>query len=155
MFSAVMAVLGLSSLTETLVSWKGFIQNIVATYQEIVHPVFQFLFGWFPFEIPTFVFDYLTIGIFVGIVSANGLFAAGAKFQPERKIPGLEKPRWLVSIVAPFIFASIWPPHLVAQILKAIFARSMFDKYMARYIVKWLGIVAICFVVLLSINAML
>jgi len=61
--SVPMSVLGLLSLSDSLVSFHSNLQLIIANYQSIVHPVFKFIFSWFLFEIPTWIFDYITLGI--------------------------------------------------------------------------------------------
>lgn len=58
-----MSVLGLLSLSDSLVSFHSNIQHIIDSYQSFVHPVFKFLFSWLWFSIPTWVFDYMTLGI--------------------------------------------------------------------------------------------
>ena len=44
-----------------LLQWKGFIGDVIASYQIIVHPVFQYLLGWLPFVVPTWLIDYYFI----------------------------------------------------------------------------------------------
>ncbi|MHB9071733.1 MAG: hypothetical protein ACYC54_15345 [Sedimentisphaerales bacterium] len=61
--SVPMSVLGLLSLSDSLVTLNINIQHIIDSYQSIVHPVFKFLFGWLWFDIPTWIFDYMTLGI--------------------------------------------------------------------------------------------
>lgn len=75
-FSIFSGILGLASMADTFVLWKGFIASTINQYQALVHPVFEFLFSWVPFTIPHFVFDYLVIGVIVGL----------SRFKAEQEI---------------------------------------------------------------------
>lgn len=61
--SVPMSVLGLLSLSDSLVSFHSNIQYIIDSYQSLIHPVYKFIFGWLWFKIPTWTFDYITVGI--------------------------------------------------------------------------------------------
>ena len=60
-----LSVVGLLSLSDQLVTLHDSIQNIIDSYQSLIYPVFRFVFSWFWFDVPTWVFDYLTLGILV------------------------------------------------------------------------------------------
>jgi len=61
--SVPMSVLGLLSLSDSLVSFHSNIQHIIDSYHSLVYPVFKYLFGWLWFDIPTWIFDYMILGI--------------------------------------------------------------------------------------------
>jgi hypothetical protein len=61
--SVPMSVLGLLSLSDSIVSFHSNIQHIIDSYQLLVYPVFKILFGCLWFEIPTWIFDYMILGI--------------------------------------------------------------------------------------------
>jgi hypothetical protein len=67
-----LSIIGLASLSDTLVKWDDFILQIIISYQNLVHPFFEILFGWIPFAVPTWIYDYLTLGIIIGKSVANG-----------------------------------------------------------------------------------
>lgn len=58
-----MALLGLLSLSDSLITFDENIQNILNSYQEIIYPIFSVIFSWAWFEIPNYVFDYFFLGL--------------------------------------------------------------------------------------------
>jgi len=58
-----MSAIGLLSLSDSLVTFHQEIQNIINSYHSIIYPLFKFMFSWLKFELPTWIFDYLTLGI--------------------------------------------------------------------------------------------
>ena len=58
-----MSVIGLLSLSDSLITFHHEIQNIINSYQSIIYPPFSFMFSWLNFDLPTWIFDYLTLGI--------------------------------------------------------------------------------------------
>lgn len=63
--SNISGVIGLSSMFEGLITWKGFMLDLISYYQDLLFPVYMFLFSWFPMQIPYPLFDYLTLGLLV------------------------------------------------------------------------------------------
>jgi len=64
-FSTISGIVGLASLLDNLLVWKGFIGKFIGFYQSLIYPIFNFLFTWVPFSIPNYVYDYLVLGIIV------------------------------------------------------------------------------------------
>lgn len=61
--SVPMSALGLLGLSDSLITFNQNIQNLINSYKAITHPVFELIFFWVWFDIPTYVFDYLFVGI--------------------------------------------------------------------------------------------
>jgi hypothetical protein len=61
-----LSIIGLSGLSDSLVKWRGFIEQIVSSYQSILYPLYSLAFGWFPFKVPLWVGDYLLLGSIFG-----------------------------------------------------------------------------------------
>ncbi len=90
-----LAVLGLLGLSDSLVSFKSDIQQLIDSYQIIVYPVFDFVLGWLWFETPKYVYDYLFLGV---------LFASN-----ERKVWGfIRVHESLIKHVAWHIYGVFW-----------------------------------------------
>jgi hypothetical protein len=79
-FSLISGILSLSSLVESIVKWNSYINDVIATYRSIVHPLFYFIFSWCWFKVPTYVYDYLVIGVIIASSHLRALYAAD-KFQ--------------------------------------------------------------------------
>lgn len=111
-------VLSLSSMAEAIVSWPAFVKLVIEKYQEFVHPIFNFIFGWLPFSIPTLVFDYLVIGL----IWFFALVRAATKIQFEA-LPDL--------VYRPFMHIICWPYYftLMAWNLPALKKQANYDDY--------------------------
>ena len=68
-----MSVLGLLSLSDSLVNFHQHISDLISSYREIVYPLFEMLFSWLWFEVPKSIIDY----IFIGFLMATCWFRAG------------------------------------------------------------------------------
>ena len=75
-FSILSGILGLASIVEDFTKWQGYIETIISAYRNIVHPVFELLFSWVWFMIPTIFYDYMVIGLLVTISFLRALYAA-------------------------------------------------------------------------------
>jgi hypothetical protein len=77
LLKAVSGVLGLASLVDNwfndALKWKQFAQALIDFYRSVVDPVFGFLLGWLPLEIPRYVHDLLVIALLIGASFASGL----------------------------------------------------------------------------------
>ena len=50
-------------MSQSILDWPDFVDLVLRKYQAWVYPFFEFLFAWVPFVVPTYVFDYLVLGI--------------------------------------------------------------------------------------------
>ncbi len=139
-FSVFGGVVGLASLADTLVQWKGFLLTIISAYQSIVHPFFRFLFSWLPFELPAWTIDYLTIGIVITI----SLHQAMSHYDDNIE------PGWLMRVMAILIWAPIWP----LMFLGYFFDFGGEQKKQTIYAWQWLGAIILAFILLLVINSL-
>jgi hypothetical protein len=134
------AILSLSSISQNFVEWKGFIHDLILFYQQLTHPIYQFVFGWLPINIPTELFDYMTIGIIVAISaikardkSWNRLFVA-----PNT---GIE-----------FIYMlGFWPIVLIIYSVKA-FKGNIIERNYYMYFVRIFGLIILGCTILYIVN---
>ena len=75
-FCMVGGILSLSSIAENFTKWEGFIKQIIETYRQIVHPVFDFILGWIPIYIPLYIYDYFVIGLLIAASYIRALYSA-------------------------------------------------------------------------------
>jgi len=117
--SFVSGLLGLASIADDLVRWKGFFLQVINAYRALIHPFFEFLFSWVWFPIPTFVFDYLFIGILL----------TASYIRSEAEVGKIAREQWdlswsgvfswkLVLVIIVQIF--LWPLVLVVNLLTVI-----------------------------------
>lgn len=99
--SVPMSVLGLLGLSDSLLSFHEDLQNIITSYKAVIHPVFELVFCWTWFDVPTLVYDYL----FVGILFSSSSFKAVQ--------PSIDKSNFVKSIffhVKDFVLlVMLWP----------------------------------------------
>ena len=65
--SVPLGVIGLASLSDSIIKWNTFVFEIIESYRFAIYPIYDFLFIWFPFYIPPVIFDYLTISIIFSV----------------------------------------------------------------------------------------
>ena len=167
-FSTICGIAAFSSMTQNLFSdllaWEGFIRSIFEGYRAITEPVFNFLFGWFPFPVPLWVGDYLTFSTILLAASIKGRESARLEFEratrPVRiesgitvtitmnKISYIDYFRYFVRLI-------FWPIYSIMIVSDLISQRDNFEGTIALWICKWLAAVLLGFVILLTINAAL
>lgn len=74
-FSTVVTVISLASLSEPLVAWANFTIDLIEIYRNFTYPIYDFFLGWIPIKIPNFVKDYQLFGIIVGASFLRGVFS--------------------------------------------------------------------------------
>jgi len=163
-FGTVGGIIALSSMAETwasdIVGWKGFIGVLIHSYQTAVHPIFKFLLGWLPFDVPTFLIDYLVIGLIVlsSIYKARTIELRGA--IADWATPEYSQRKGIlfsVLFVANIITIVIWPV-VVYMAVAVVFggANENSDEYNPdineSQMLQWVGAVIFGFVLLLILN---
>jgi len=145
-------ILALSSLVETWLSdifkWKGFLANVLEAHRNLTQPVFNLLFGWFPFAVPLWVNDYIIFGSMLFIV----IRLHSASPPPgQRLIMGmLLIPFWLYVVF-------LWPVLLVLFAILAIGkdTRGLGQHLLYRSIFAWYGAMFLLLAILLAVNTQL
>jgi len=102
-----LSVLGLLSLSEQLLTFHSSIKNIIDSYKSIVYPIYTFLLGWLWFEIPTWVYDYLTLGLLFATCHKR---AFGFEYSESKLGVFLKN---IISIVGSMVF---WPLLLLGTL---------------------------------------
>lgn len=67
------AALSIPTITDTLIQWEGFLLTLTTTYQNLIYPIVQFPFSWFPFQLPEWLINYYVFGLFVVFSVTNAL----------------------------------------------------------------------------------
>jgi len=81
-FSIITGLLSLASIADTLTQWKSFFLKVISLYRSIFHPLFEYLFSWVWFPIPTYIYDYLIIGFLIATTYVRAL-------KVRRRVEGL------------------------------------------------------------------
>jgi hypothetical protein len=110
-----LSALGLLSLSDQLLSFNDNIQKLINGYQELVYPIYIFLLSWVGYEIPTWMYDYLTLGL---------LFASSHK-RAFGFLHASSKVAVFVKNVVSFILSIIFWPYLLFLIFHRI---RIYDK---------------------------
>jgi hypothetical protein len=144
-FSIVVTVISLSSFADSYVLWADFIVKIIASYQSLIYPIWNFLFSWLPFEIPDWLKDYLTIGIICSLSWYKGALVEGDFFTD------------LGSRLASVAFSPIWPIMIIGHIAYITDNKEeeKQERYEAIKTLRWLGVSFILFFSLLIANVLL
>jgi len=148
-FSIISGLFGLSSMVDGLINWRASIQKLISEYQSTVYPVFEYSFGWLPFSVPTWINDYIFIGILIG----SSMTQAQRAIQPNfRKLNFFEN--ILFRIVSMPMFMFIWPLWIL-KIVQIFFFKHPKKEEMrqtATHAFYWLGALTLCFLFLLIFN---
>ena len=62
---AILGALAFISLIDNILTLQTTLENIVTAFQAVTRPVWEFLLGWLPWDLPGWVADYLTMGMVV------------------------------------------------------------------------------------------
>jgi hypothetical protein len=149
--STVLAVTSFSSLSEGWVQWSDLILNVIQSFRNLTHPIWDFLLGWLPIEIPGAFKDYLSFGMiwsssfFKGFLDISCLGLPGKNYF-ENVIGFL-----VMGISWPYFWLWLLKPKLVSN--NPLNNRNRPIYILLRQMVqKWLAINVICFVLLLIVN---
>ncbi|MEM1085952.1 MAG: hypothetical protein AAGI48_17720 [Verrucomicrobiota bacterium] len=161
--SVPLGIIGLAGISDGIVAWKGFINELVVSYQSVVHPVFGFFFGWLPFTVPNLLYDYLFLGVIVISTTVKVMMSFG-RYDPSNVLGGqnLKKLQNLYPIViALLLLLLVWPAWL-GLIARSTEWTQLFSgnpnpkkdhtKRNIEYFWKWLGAILLGFVLLLIVN---
>lgn len=147
-----LAILGLSGLSDSLVTWHGFLNTIIDNWHSIVLPIWTFLLSWIPIQIPTMIYDYLTFGIIFGSIQVK-IFLPFNDAKDNYK-EGVKHSFLMLFMFFSFMF--FWPYHIYATIFyrfsqnQSIINQAM--KEVSKVYFEWLSYIAAGFLMLLSIN---
>ncbi|MBL4820885.1 MAG: hypothetical protein JKY98_07845 [Gammaproteobacteria bacterium] len=144
-FSTIVCVISLSSVSEGIISWNTFFFELIEGYRAITNPVWQFLLGWIPYDFPYWSSDYLTIGTLVCLSTGYGLYKASDDKDPESP---LAEP--IGYRIGGMLFLPIWP----VLVLSVFMFPDDDEARKARiYSLQWIGIALIVFLSLILINS--
>ena len=148
------AIVGFSSLAQTwledILMWKGWIGELIESYQALVYPAFDVLFGWLPWAPPNWLIDYLVIGIMFVTSAAKGMRMPKGRTD-ERIFEGASVKDVIIFILWHMSELLLWPIFL--YMVTRNFIRERAEDF--RNTLLWFGAIALGFVMLLSINAAL
>lgn len=147
-----LAILGLSGLSDNLVTWYGFLNTIIDNWHSIIFPIWNFLFAWIPIQIPIMVYDYLTLGIILGSIQVKIFLPTNDTNDNYKK-----KAEHVFFIFYTFFaFMFFWPYQIYATIFfrfsknQSILNQAM--REVSKIYFRWLSYIAVGFLILLSIN---
>jgi hypothetical protein len=103
-FSAIAGVIGTAGMISNMASWVGFVQTMIHSYAEIVHPILRPVTQALGFS-PWFN-DYLFVGLMVSSARARPTF-------------NHMKVHWRID-VSSYKWYAFWAPHRVASILLSV-----------------------------------
>ena len=77
-----LSALGLLSLSDQLVGFNENILKLINGYKALIYPIYAYLFSWIWFDVPTWVYDYITFGLLFASSHkrAFGFLYASSKF---------------------------------------------------------------------------
>ena len=119
-FSTISGVASLASLADDIIAWKGFLSEAVNFYKSFVYPFFDLFLLWLPVAIPTYIYDYLVIGI----ITASSHIRTSLVL---RNIASISKQKaWINDPIEEILLRSIqkvfiWPIYVIQQVLKLEF----------------------------------
>lgn len=145
--SVPLGVIGLAGLGDSLIKWKGFILELIQSYQSLVHPMWEFLFGWLPWGLPSWAADYLTLSVIVASSAAKG-----------SEIPEVSLGTRIVVRSLFIAIAIVMWPLMNAALLYAIYRTEGRNKRARSEMIgtmQWMGAILLGFVILLTINSAL
>ena len=111
-----LSVIGLLSLSDSIVTLNKNLVGIIRSYQSIVYPIYRFCFAWFPIALPHWIFDYITLGLFYA--------------SCQRKVYGVivgERKIWKAifnSLWAYFLLIIFWPYFFIDSVRMVLWTDS-------------------------------
>jgi hypothetical protein len=144
--STILAVIGLSSMSDALVQWVDFMVNIIQSYRDLTYPIWEIFFGWLSLTVPNFIKDYFTLGLILlsAAIKANLLYEDNSSIlKSEAQIIAIVKIGGIIFLV--FIF---WPIYVGYS----FFPKNVLDKGFVMVLKHQLGIVLLSFILLLIVN---
>lgn len=147
-------IISLSSLAENwladAIKWKGWIKQLLASYERIVYPIGEWLLGWLPWSVPTWIFDYFVLGIMFCTSAAKGMAVPCAGESPKTKWRD-ELKDIPIFILWHFLQLMLWPIFFLIILRNYIYERA--SDF--RDTLLWFAAILLGFVILLAINAAL
>lgn len=145
--SVISGILGLVSLAENFIVWKGIFEQLIYAYRTVVH----FPFHFFHIHWNEYLIDYLFIGSMCGVSFARALtYAIEKEYVVNAQYPRSAKVFYFV------LYLFFWPLGILIA-LKQILFRD--DDHNERQIkirfVQWLLTILLGFMVFLVINTVL
>ena len=143
--SVPLSIIGLASLSDVLVQWDDFILQLIESYRFVVHGFFNFLLGWLPFRVPTWVYDYITVGMIFATSFAKGFRAVD-----------VSTPDPVAALIRFIGWGCGWPIALLFLVSSTCrswndYSGEEFDT-MDIVIWQWLGAILLGFTLLLTVN---
>ncbi|MEQ1865759.1 MAG: hypothetical protein ABL996_14055 [Micropepsaceae bacterium] len=151
--------LSLSNILHDAIAWHEFFRVFGEAWAEVMRPLVTFLFSWlfdfFKFEIPSFVKDYLAIGLISMIGSGRVAYYAesgGTDSVATGWFNSNEFAFWLRIFFWALILLTLWPIGIVMYVAMSFAERNFEDAVKETY---FIGSTYLYFGLLLVINYVL